>query len=205
MPIKVGDFVRNIIHYSNDVWPVNYEFTVTGLRSGYVDGIAKNGKPGAIPESAVIFVSSGSSNSVSPASKFNVGDEVKIMTLGYLGYGSTGTVAKVYPATSLLKHRYEIQFKNGQSPVYGYKDIDLELVPNIQITSSSTSGSTYTSGYSGNWLTINPYYGMVLPTRVIVDNSQCSHLWKFYMGLNERYEYCDKPGCKAKRDTDRRS
>lgn len=32
-----------------------------------------------------------------------------------------------------------------------------------------------------------------------------SHKWRFYQGLNERFDWCENPGCKAKRDTDRRA
>lgn len=32
--------------------------------------------------------------------------------------------------------------------------------------------------------------------------NKCTHQWKKYFGLNEKYQYCDAPNCKEKRDYD---
>lgn len=38
--------------------------------------------------------------------------------------------------------------------------------------------------------------------RLYESKSRCTHQWKKYFGLNEKYQYCDAPNCKEKRDYD---
>jgi hypothetical protein len=75
-------------------------------------------------------------------------------------------------------------------------------------TGSSGQPYVYRSGMTGTYTVAMPQgymFGGGLSTAKEETKTGCNiHAWSFYQGLNERFEWCTNPGCKAKRDTDKR-
>jgi hypothetical protein len=127
--------------------------------------------------------------------KYNVGDKVNVIdnlnNINYLGgLQITPSMAKLAGTTVTIMSvqeyflvfggdtRYEIKEDNGKDY---WSDECFEY--------HTLNSSTHT--YKYNTHTYNPK-----PSEV------CRHKWRKYIGLNERYQFCENQGCKAKRGYD---
>lgn len=121
------------------------------------------------------------------AAYYATGNIVSISIDGYynINLGYTLTTIQVEPAKLLPVRNNPVTSVNGQ----------------VAPTTSYTGTTTLNTGGS-----VQPRQGYVfgagaVNSTVITEPTKCQHTFKFYQGLNQRFEFCTK--CDHKRDTDR--
>lgn len=133
-------------------------------------------------------------------SKYQVGDTVKSIH-PVTRTGEIATIVNInYNNINLL---YRLRFVDGhiQDYIEAYIEPEKNPIPNSITGSAGISGA---ATFGNGWYAYNPAsYGFSDKTSdtSVKLSTGCSHKWKFYFGLQEKYEYCES--CNAKRDTDR--
>lgn len=133
---------------------------------------------------------------VSATRPFLVGDRVLLSGLYVSGMGA---ISKIIIGASGGIVQYEITLDSGM--VYSALQSQLShltIAPAVNYTINPVPLAAMRKGFTGAgaWTdTANPNLGQEV--------ARCNHSWRLYRGLVEKYEYCDRPGCKAQRDTDR--
>lgn len=100
---------------------------------------------------------------------------------------------------SLINAEIEkVMFRTGMIKV----DYPSKLVANSDISLSGVSVYDKLSTMNGNMKVYNPYTGQMEDYHggYPEEDLGCKHSWKSYMGFSEKYDYCDKPECKERRE-----
>lgn len=157
---------------------------------------------------------------LSPSSSrnFQAGDKVKLVgNKGCYMYamGTTATIIHISSFIIIEIDSHLIQYSIFTQKVYDTSDIELVTAAPVhkttitaaQLTGATSSGVGITLGSTTNSKKITISSDMTSTGAMLreIDAISTLHacIWKFYMGLNQRYEYCTI--CDKKRDTDRRS
>lgn len=154
------------------------------------------------------------------ASSFNVGDEVYYIgqdpsyqaIIGFVLSKGIHTASVIFHSIGsrvvLFKNDELVKRVNLATPVNPQTQTIRTGFGTISIGGLASGGSgTYTAGLNAvaaaTLQTASSFTSGAAGTVGIVGkNIGCSHKWQFYMGLNERFEFCTT--CNEKRDTDRR-